>query len=207
MSTTAATSATAAATSDDVAPDAVPAVAELPAPGIWTIDPGHAEVGFVGRHFGLTKVRGRFTRVEGAVTFAAEPSRSTVEVTIDMASVRSGDRARDDHLRSPDFFDVEQHPTATFRSTSATVDGTRATVVGDLTIKGVTRAVRLDVVVVGQADDPWGNRRAVLSAQGTINREDWGLTWNMVLEAGGLLVSREIRLEIEVELIQAPVAG
>jgi polyisoprenoid-binding protein YceI len=119
-----------------------------------------------------------------------------------MASVRSGDRSRDDHLRSPDFFDADQHPTATFRSTAVTVAGLRATVVGDLTITGISRPVTLDVTLVGQADDPWGNRRAVVSATGTINREDWGLTWNMLLDAGGLLVSREIRLEVEAELIQ-----
>ena len=175
---------------------------ELPAAGTWTIDPGHAEVGFVGRHFGLTKVRGRFTAVQGAIVIAEEPAESTVEVVIDMATVSSGDQARDDHLRSADFFDVDRYPTATFRSTSVDRFGASADLAGELTIKDVTRPVRLDVDYLGHAADPWGNDRAVFSASGRINREDWGLTWNMLLEAGGLLVSKEIGLEIEVELLR-----
>jgi polyisoprenoid-binding protein YceI len=175
---------------------------ELPATGTWTIDPGHAEVGFVGRHFGLTKIRGRFTGVQGAVRVAPEPTESTVEVIIDMASVESGSADRDNHLRSSDFFDVDSHPTALFRSTSVTVDGTRATVVGELTVKGVTRPLVLDVGYLGYARDPWDNDRVVFSATATVDREDWGLTWNMVLDSGGLLVSKQIRLEIEVELIR-----
>lgn len=175
---------------------------EYPAPGRWTIDPGHAEVGFVGRHFGLTKVRGRFTGVAGRADIAEDITDSTLMVTIDMATVHSGDVTRDDHLRSADLFDVEAHPQATFRSTSIAVDGTTGTVTGELTIKDVTRSVSLEVHYVGHAKDPWDNDRAVFSASTTINREDWGLTWNMLLEAGGLLVSKEIRLEIEVELIR-----
>ena len=178
---------------------------ELPAPGTWTIDPGHAEVAFIGRHFGLTRVRGRFVGVDGTITIADTVGDSSVAVTIEMASVNSGDGARDDHLRSPDFFDVERHPTATFRSTGLAVDGSTATLEGELTIKGVSRPVSLAVEYLGHATDPWGNDRGVFAASATIDREDWGLTWNMVLDAGGLLVSKEIRLEIEVELIhQAP---
>lgn len=177
---------------------------ELPTTGVWQIDPGHAEVGFVGRHFGLTKVRGRFTGVVGAVVITDDPAQSSVEVTIDMRTVSSGDNSRDEHLRSGDLFDVEHHPTAIYRSTAVTVNGTSGTVDGDLTIKGVTRPVRLQVDYLGHASDPWGNERAVFSATSRINREDWGLTWNMVLEAGGLLVSKEIDLEIEVELIHQP---
>jgi polyisoprenoid-binding protein YceI len=176
---------------------------ELPASGVWTIDPGHAEVGFVGRHFGLTKVRGRFTGVAGTVTIGETPADTTVEVTIDTASVNSGDQSRDDHLRSVDFFDVDRFPTATFRSIAVTVDGHHASLEAELAIKGVARPVTLDVEYLGHAADPWGNDRAVFSASATINREDWGLTWNMLLEAGGLLVSKEIKLEIEVELIRA----
>lgn len=175
---------------------------KYPAPGRWTIDPGHAEVGFVGRHFGLTKVRGRFTGVTGHADIAEDITDSTLVVAIDTATVHSGDDTRDDHLRSADLFHVEEHPEATFRSTAITVDGTTGTVTGDLTIKDITRPVTLDVHYVGHARDPWGNDRAVFSASTTINREDWGLTWNMVLETGGLLVSKEIRLEIEVELIR-----
>lgn len=174
----------------------------LPAAGIWTIDPGHAEVGFVGRHFALTKIRGRFTGVSGSVTVAEDPADSSVDVTIDMASVSSGDQARDDHLRSADFFDVEVHPVATFRSRRVELDGVVGSLDGELTIKGITRHVTLGFEYLGHAADPWGNDRAVFSASTTIDREDWDLTWNMLLETGGLLVSKQIRLEIEVELIR-----
>ena len=176
---------------------------EVPPTGIWTIDAGHADVGFVGRHFGLTKIRGRFAGVEGTVTIGEDVGRSTVEVSIAMATVHSGDQARDDHLRSADFFDVERHPTATFRSTSLTAAGRTGRLTGDLTIKDVTRPVELDVEFVGGVTDPWGNERLVFSASGTINREDWGLTWNMLLDAGGWLVSKQIRLEIDAELLRA----
>ena len=173
------------------------------APGAWRLDPGHAEVGFVGRHFGLTKVRGRFTGVDGTIVVGDDITASRVEVEIQMASVSSGDVKRDDHLRSPDFFDVERFPTASFRSVGpVAADGHRGSIDGELTIKGITRAVRLDVEHLGSVTDPWGGERAIFSASATINREDWGLTWNMLLEAGGFLVSKEIRLEIEVELIR-----
>jgi polyisoprenoid-binding protein YceI len=175
---------------------------ELPAAGTWVIDPGHAEVGFVGRHFGLTKIRGRFTGVDGTVHVTGEPTDSTVEVDIDMASVDSGSADRDNHLRSPDFFDVDNHPSAHFRSTAVTLDGTSGTVTGDLTIKGVTRPVVLGVEYLGYAHDPWDNDRAMFSATAAVDREDWGLTWNMVLDSGGVLVSKQIQLEIEVELIR-----
>jgi polyisoprenoid-binding protein YceI len=174
-----------------------------PAAGRWTIDPGHAEVGFIGRHFGLTKVRGRFPGVVGEVLIGDDIAQSSVSVEIDMASVNSGDATRDNHLRSSDLFDIERHPRAAFVSRNVLVSGTRGRVLGDLTIKGVTRPVTLEVEYLGGATDPWGNERAVFSAHATINREDWGLTWNMLLETGGLLVSKEIRLEIEVELIRA----
>ena len=175
---------------------------ELPAVGVWTIDPGHADVGFVGRHFGLTKIRGRFVGVTGEVIVADDVADSSLTVTIDMASVSSGDQTRDDHLRSDDFFDVVNHPTATFVSRRIESDGSGGSIVGDLTIKGITRPVELAVEYLGYAKDPSGNDRAVFSASATIDREDWGLTWNMVLEAGGLLVSKQIRLEVEVELIR-----
>jgi polyisoprenoid-binding protein YceI len=179
-----------------------PTGVDAPPAGLWTIDPGHAELAFIGRHFGLTKVRGRFTAVAGEVTIGDDPAASTVNVTIEMASVSSGDQRRDDHLRSADFFDVEHHPTATFRSTGLRTDGATATLVGDLTIKDVTRPVTLDVEYLGAVTDPWDDDRAVFSANGRINREDWGLTWNLPLDAGGLLVSKDITIEIEAELIR-----
>jgi polyisoprenoid-binding protein YceI len=139
--------------------------------------------------------------VRGTVTVAPEPGESRVSVTIDMASVYSGDETRDAHLRSADFFDVERHTTATFESSAVHWDGTAGTMTGDLTIKGVRRPVTLSVDYVGHARDPWDNDRAVFSAHGRVDREDWGLTWNMPLDRGGLLVSKEIELVIEAELI------
>lgn len=175
----------------------------LPAAGTWAVDPGHSDVAFVGRHFMITKVRGRFTDVRGTLHFADRPSDSTVEVVIGMASVESGSAARDEHIRSAELFDVEQYPEATFRSTAVAWRGTGATVRGDLTIHGTTREVDLDVTYQGSARDPWGAERAVFSAATTIDREDFGITWNMALETGGLLVGKEIRIEIEVELIRS----
>jgi polyisoprenoid-binding protein YceI len=178
------------------------------APATWAIDPGHAEVAFIGRHFGLTKVRGRFTGINGEVVVDDPVERSTIDVTIDMASVESGSRDRDEHLRSSDLFDVAAHPTANFRSTGIVVasplDGR---IDGELTIKGITRPVWLDVDYLGQVTDPWGGERAVFSASTVINREDFGVSWNMPLDAGRLLVSREIRIEIDVELVRQSTSG
>lgn len=176
--------------------------ADLPATGTWKVDPGHAEIGFHGRHFLITTVRGRFTGFDATVEIAERPEDSHIHVTIDMASVDSGDRTRDDHLRSADLFDVDRHPTATFRSTAITRNGSRGTLTGDLTIRGVTRTVTLDVEFLGGLTDPWGADRAVFTATGHINREDWGMTWNMPLDTGGLLVSREIVLELHLELVR-----
>jgi len=178
--------------------------AELPAPGRWQIDPGHAEVAFIGRHFMLTKVRGRFAGVTGAIQVAEVPDESTVEVTIDMASVDSGSQARDEHLRSADLFYVERQPTATFSGRAAGWQGIRGRLEGDLTIHGVTRPVTLVAPYIGHVADPWGGQRAIFTASGTVNREDWGLTWNMPLDGGGLVVSREIRIEIDLEAVLEP---
>jgi polyisoprenoid-binding protein YceI len=178
--------------------------AELPAPGRWQIDPGHTEVAFIGRHFMLTKVRGRFTGVTGAIVVAEEPGESTAEVIIDMVSVESGSQARDDHLRSADFFDAARHPTATFRGRAARWQGTRGLLAGELTIRGITRPVTLQAGYLGHVADPWGGQRAIFTAEGTLNREDWGLTWNMPLDGGGLLVSKDIRIEIEAEAVLQP---
>jgi polyisoprenoid-binding protein YceI len=176
---------------------------ELPSAGTWVLDPGHTSVEFVGRHFMLTKVRGRFTSVAGSLVIGEDPTASSLDVTIDMASVSSGSQDRDDHLRSTDLFDVDRFPTATFRSTRVRWDGgAGAAVDGELTIVGVTRPVTLDVAFVGAAVDPSGNEKAVFSASAELDREDFGLTWNMVLESGGLLVSKKVRLEIETELVR-----
>jgi polyisoprenoid-binding protein YceI len=121
-----------------------------------------------------------------------------------MASVDSGSQARDDHLRSPDFFDAARHPAATFTGRAASWRGSRGQLAGDLTIRGITRPVTLAAEYIGHVADPWGGQRAVFTAVGTLNREDWALTWNMPLDGGGLLVSRDIRIEIEVEAVLQP---
>jgi polyisoprenoid-binding protein YceI len=175
---------------------------ELPQPGTWKVDPGHAEVGFVGRHLKFTKVRGRFVGINATVEVGRHVQDTRVRATIQMASVDSGDTTRDDHLRSGDLFDSDNHPTATFRSTGLQWEGRSGTLTGELTIKGITRPVTLDVEFLGTVTDPWDNQRAVFDAQGRINREDWGITWNMALEAGGLLVSKEIDLVLHVELVR-----
>lgn len=174
---------------------------EVPIAGDWAIDPGHAEVAFVGRHLMLTRVRGRFIDVAGTIRIGDHPTRSSVEVTIGMASVASGSIDRDDHLRSPDLFDVERHPTATFRSTAVSWSGQRAKVSGDLTIVGLSRPVVLEVDLLGTTVDPWGSTRAAFSAFTEIDREDWGITWNLALATGGVLVSKRIRIEIELEAV------
>jgi len=173
----------------------------IPAAGVWEIDPGHTDLAFTGRHFMVTKVRGRFTGVSGRVVVAHDMADSSVEVDIDMASVESGSQVRDEHIRSADLFDVENHPTAHFRSTSVEWLADRGTVNGDLTIHGVTRRVPLDVVFEGHVRDPWGGDRAVFSARTRVNREDFGITWNQALEAGGLLVSREVQIDINLETV------
>jgi polyisoprenoid-binding protein YceI len=178
--------------------------AKLPAPGRWQIDPGHTELAFIGRHFMLTKVRGRFTGLTGVIEVAEAPGDSTVAVTVDMTTVESGNDARDEHLRSADFFDVAHHPTATFSARVAGWQGTRGELAGELTLRDVTRPVTLQAEYVGYTADPWGGHRVVFAAAGTIDREDWGLTWNLPLDGGGLVVSREIRIEIELEAVLQP---
>lgn len=173
----------------------------LPAPGVWDLDPGHTDLAFTGRHFMVTKVRGRFTDVEGAVTISEDMSSSRVDVTIGMASVESGNATRDDHLRSAELFDVERYPRATFRSTSVDWRGSHGIVQGDLTIHGVTRNVPLEVTFEGHARDPWGGHRSIFSASTAVNREDFGITWNVALDTGGLLVSKEIQIEINLETV------
>jgi polyisoprenoid-binding protein YceI len=175
--------------------------ATVPAVGTWDIDPGHTDVAFIGRHFMVTKVRGRFTGVTGAVTIAENMNDSKVDVTIDMASVESGSDARDEHIRSAELFDVATYPTATFSCTHVDWRGDRGTVTGDLTIHGVTRQAPLAVSFEGYVRDPWGGDRAIFSARTKVNREDFGVTWNVALEAGGVLVSKEVVIEIDLETV------
>lgn len=173
----------------------------LPAAGAWDIDPGHTDLAFTGRHFMVTKVRGRFTGVTGTVVIAEDLRDSSVEVSIDMATVESGNATRDEHMRSAELFDVAAYPTATFRSVEVDWKGSRGTVHGDLTIHGVTKRVPLEVEFEGYVRDPWGGDRAIFSARTRVNREDFGVTWNVALEAGGVLVSKEIQIEINLETV------
>jgi polyisoprenoid-binding protein YceI len=176
---------------------------ELPAPGQWAIDSSHSSVEASVRHLGLSKVRLAFRSFAGAVDVAERPEDSSVQVGIEAGSVDTRDPARDEHLRSADFLDVAAHPTIEFRSTKVTGSGRRWQVEGDLTIRGTTRPVTLDATFEGVGNDPWGGSRAAFSATTELDREDFGLTWNQVLESGGLLVGKRVRIDLEVELIRA----
>lgn len=174
----------------------------------WTIDADHTLVEFSARHMMITKVKGRFADVEGTVEIDPDaPGNSRVEVAIDAASIDTRQSDRDDHLRSGDFLDVESHPTIRFESTGVEGDPTSAgdafRVIGDLTIRGETREVVLDATFEGHGSDPWGNERAGFSAKTSIDRRDFGLTWNQALETGGVLVGHEIEISLEVELVAA----
>jgi polyisoprenoid-binding protein YceI len=176
----------------------------VPEVGVWEIDPSHQAFEFIARHL-MAKVRGRFPGVQGAATIAERPEDSTLEIEIDANSVDTKDETRDAHMRSDDFFGVEEHPTISFRSTGVRKgDGENEWKVdGDLSIKGNTRPVTVDLEFLGSGLDPWGNQRIGFSGVvPEVNREDWGLTWNAALETGGFLLSKSVRLEIEAELIR-----
>jgi len=176
---------------------------ELPQPGTYALDASHTDVGFSVRHLMVSKTKGRFAGVSGTVTIADDPTESSVEVEIDVASIDTRDEKRDGHLRSPDFFDVEQFPTMTFRSTAVRpLGGERWAVDGDLTVHGVTRPVGLEVTFEGAARDPWGGERLGFTARAEVDREDFGLTWNQTLETGGVLVGKAAKLEIEAEAVR-----
>lgn len=177
---------------------------EIPAKGTWKMDPGHTIVGAVARHLMVTKVRGRFRVFEGVIQVADTPEESAVEITIDAASIDTGSADRDTHLRSPDFLDVQNHPTVAFRSTNVQRTGdTTLRVTGDLTIRGTTRPIVLDVEYDGLVEDPWGGKRAAFTVRGELEREAWGMTWNVALEKGGVLVSKKLQLEIEVQAVRS----
>lgn len=180
---------------------------DVPAAGRWTVDAAHSTVEFVARHLMVTKVRGRFADYDATITIADDPAASSVDVTIQVASVSTGDAGRDGHLTSPDFFDAENHPTISFASTKVTpVSRDAWKVDGDLTVKDVTKPVVLDVEFSGVATDPWGNQKAFFTASTEVDREDWGLTWNQPLAGGGVLVGKKVRIELEIQAAQAPEA-
>ncbi|HXW07362.1 MAG TPA: YceI family protein [Vicinamibacterales bacterium] len=170
----------------------------------WQIDSSHSGIQFTVRHLVIAKVRGQFSRWTGSLeTPGRDFSHGSLDVVIDASSIDTGVADRDAHLRSADFFDVERYPEITFKSTDVTqAAADRLRVTGALTIKGVTRDVVLDVEVLGQAKDPWGNERAAFSATTAIDRREFGLTWNQVLETGGVMVGERIDIAIEIEAVR-----
>lgn len=175
----------------------------IPATGTWVFDPTHTRIEAVARHLMVTKVRGHFTDYSGTVEVAEDPADSTVQLTFDARSITTGTDDRDNHLRSPDFMDVEKHPLVTFTSTSIEPqNGDSWVLTGDLTIRGTTLPVTLDVVFLGVVRDPTGVQKAAFTASGAFDRRDYGLTWNIPLDGGGLLVSETFRLEIDAQLVR-----
>ena len=176
---------------------------EVPLAGTYSLDASHSEVGFSVRHVMVSKTKGRFADIEGSVVIADDPLASSVEVTIQAGSIDTRDEGRDGHLRSPDFLDVEAFPVLSYASRSVQPAGKgRWAVEGDLTVKGVTRSVPLKVTFEGGAKDPWGGERIGFTASAELDREDFGLTWNQVLETGGVLVGKTVKIEIEAEAVR-----
>lgn len=175
----------------------------VPVPGRYQLDVTHTTVGFVAKHLMVAKTRGRFGEFDGTVTIADAPLDSSVEVTIQAASIDSRTEDRDAHLRSPDFLDVENFPTLSFRSTDVRHQGgEKFAVDGELTIKGITNPVVLDMELDGVMGDPWGGQRLAFTASTEIDREAWGLTWNVALETGGVMVGKRVKIEIEGEAVR-----
>ena len=173
----------------------------------WNIDTTHSSIGFSVRHMVFAKVKGRFTSWKGTLELdPTDATKASVEVTVDAASVDTGTPDRDNHLRSADFFDAARFPEVTFRSTGVERAGAALRLTGALTIRGVTRDVVLEVRDGGRAKDPWGNQRVAFSATTSIDRREFGLTWNQALEAGGLLVGERVDLELEIQAAESAVA-
>jgi polyisoprenoid-binding protein YceI len=167
--------------------------------GTWTLDPSHTEIGFSVRHMMVSKVRGKFDKFAGTITTATNPLDSHAEAEIDLASINTGVDQRDAHLRSNDFFDADTHTKMTFRSTGIRPDGGDFLVDGELSIRGVTKPVTLNVEVGGIHADPYGGTRLGLTATGVINRHDFGVSWNAAIEGGGVVVGDKVTITIEAE--------
>lgn len=175
----------------------------LPTRGTFVLDQSHTQIGFVARHLMVSKVRGRFTDYEGAIVVADDPSESSVEVIIQAASINTNDVSRDNHVRTNDFLAVAEYPTLTFRSAEVELTPTGAWKVhGDLTVRGVTRPIVLDVEFEGVIQDPWGNQRLGFTASAEIDRNEFGVSFNAALETGGFVVSPKVKLEIEAEAVR-----
>ena len=169
----------------------------IPTAGTFTLDASHTTAEFVARHLMVTKVRGRFTDISGKITITEDPLSSSVEATLATASISTGSADRDGHLISPDFLDVANYPEITFRSTGVkSHKGNEFVLLGDLTIHGVTKQVELNVEFDGSVVNPWGQEVIAFSASTEIDREDFGMTWNVALETGGVLVSKKVKIEI-----------
>lgn len=173
----------------------------------WTIDPTHSEIGFKVKHMMFSNVSGKFERFEASAEVEGENfAAGTFRFSADAASISTGNEDRDNHLRSADFFDVANHPTLEFVSTGAkAISDSEFELTGDLTLRGATKPVVLRVEFGGVMADPWGNTKAGFTISGTLNRKEWGLTWNAALEAGGVLVSEDVRLSIDVQLVKSEV--
>lgn len=173
--------------------------------GTWTIDPSHTRLGFVARHAMVTKVRGSFSDFQGHLTLdGANPAGSSASVTVQLGSVDSGNADRDAHLINADFFDIEQFPTMTFASTGVKqTDDDEFLLLGDLTIKNVTRPVEIEVELDGIVTDPFGNTRAGFEGEAEISRKDFDLNWNVPLDAGGVLVSDKIKIQLDISATKA----
>ncbi|HEV2889498.1 MAG TPA: YceI family protein [Frankiaceae bacterium] len=173
--------------------------------GTYDIDPSHSSLEFAAKHAMVTTVKGRFSDFSGVLYLdAADPSKSTAEVTINVDSLDTRSEQRDEHLRGDDFFDVANNPTITFKSTRAAAgkDEDEYRMWGDLTIRGVSREVELELTFTGSAQDPWGKQRAGFEGRTVVNRKDWGLTWNVALEAGGILVSDKVKLNLDIAAVK-----
>ena len=176
---------------------------QIPA-GTWTIDPSHSEVGFSVRHLMVSKVKGNFESFEGTITIAENPLQSSVTAEVDLSSINTRDEQRDGHLRSADFFEVENHPKLTFTSTSVEPKGDDYVVTGDLSIKGTTKSVVLDLEFNGVHPDPWGGTRAGFSAETEISRKEFGVDFEIPMDGGGVVVGDKIKVLLEVEAVLQP---
>ena len=171
---------------------------------LWAIDPTHSQITFAVKHLGISTVRGTFETLSGTID-ESDNNVTGVDVTIDVASLSTGTTQRDEHLRSADFFDVAQFPTATFRLLKAVRTDAEFSAEGELTLRGITKPITLKGEIGGPAKDPWGNTKVSATLSTTISRKEWGLVWNAALESGGVLVSDTVKLDLEIQAAPAPV--
>ena len=172
-------------------------------PGTWTVDASHSNVGFTARHLMVAKVRGKFTDFTGTIEVAADPLKSTLNATVEAKSIDTGDEGRDAHLRGDDFFDVDNHKQWTLVSTGIETAGSNYILHTHLTIKDVTKPVDFALEFDGVVQDPWGNTKAGFAAEAEINRKDFGLEWNVALEAGGVVVGEKVKIVLEIEALKS----